>query len=83
MRSVSNRDIVQDRLQVLHIHVLLVAPLGTSYMAKSGTDKHEGRVSVRESPNHPSAAADFSIEPLHDIVGANLRPVFIWEITVG
>ena len=29
MKSVGNRGVVQSRLQILHIHVLFVAPLGT------------------------------------------------------
>ena len=42
MRSASNRDVFQSRLQVLHVHVLLVAPLGAGYMSQSGTDQHQG-----------------------------------------
>ena len=34
MKSAGNRDVFQSRLQVLPIHVLLVAPLGTVYMAQ-------------------------------------------------
>ncbi len=33
MKSASNRGILKSRLQVHHVHVLLVAPLGTGYMA--------------------------------------------------
>ena len=46
MKSTGNRGVVQSRLQVLHVHVFLVAPLGTGYMAQPGTDQHEGRVAV-------------------------------------
>ena len=38
MKSASNRGIVKGRLQVLHVHVLLVAPLGTGHMAQPGTN---------------------------------------------
>ena len=34
---------------MLHVHVLFVAPLGAGHMAQSGTDQHEGGVSVRET----------------------------------
>ena len=57
MRLASNRDVFQSRLQVLHIHVFLVAPLGAGYMSQSGTDQHQGRVAVRERPHHTGPAA--------------------------
>ena len=38
LKSAGNRGVVQSRLQVLHVHVFLVAPLGTCHMAKAGTD---------------------------------------------
>ena len=34
----SNRGILKGCLQVLHVHVLLVAPLGTCHMTQPGTD---------------------------------------------
>jgi hypothetical protein len=37
---------------MLHIHVLLVAPLGTSYTAEPGTNQHEGRVTVWKAAHH-------------------------------
>ena len=83
MRSASNRGILKGCLQVLHIHVLLVTPLSASHMAKSGTDQHEGRVAIRESPHHASSAADLPVQPFYYIVGADTSPVFVREITVG
>ena len=50
---------------MLHIHVLLVAPLGASHVAQPGADQHKGRVAVRESTHYPSAAADLSVESLN------------------
>ena len=49
---------------MLHIHVLLVAPLGAAH-------KYAGRVSNRQSSHHPGAAADLPVEPLNNIVGAD------------
>ena len=37
-KSVSNGGVLRGDLQVLHVHVLLVAPLSTGYMTQSGTD---------------------------------------------
>lgn len=41
--SVSNRGVFRSRLQVLHIPVLLVAPLGSDPMMQPGTNQHEDR----------------------------------------
>ena len=83
MKSASNGGILQGRLQVLHIHVLLVAPLGTGHMAQPGTDQHQSRVSVREATHYTGAASDLSIQPLNHIVGADAGPVLAGEITVS
>ncbi len=64
MKSASNGDVLHGSLQVLHIHVLLVAPLGAGHMAQPGADKHEGRVAVRETTHHTGAAADLPVQPL-------------------
>ena len=37
-----NRGIAESGLQVLHVHVLLVAPLGACDMAQAGADEHQG-----------------------------------------
>ena len=33
LKSAGNRGVVQSRLQMLHVHVLLVAPLGAHHVA--------------------------------------------------
>lgn len=50
MKSSSNGGILKGHLQVLHVHVLLVALLGAGYMAEPGIDRHESRVAVWEMP---------------------------------
>ena len=81
MKSASNGGVLKGRLQVLHIHVLLVAPLG--HMAQSGTDRHESRIAVRETSHYPSAAADLPVQPLNHIVGTNASPVCTRQIAIG
>ena len=61
---------------MLHIHVLLVAPLGASYMSEPGTDQHQSRIAIREAAHYSGAAADLPVEPFNDIVGADTSPVF-------
>lgn len=68
MKSASNGGILNSSLQMLHIHVLLVAPLGTGHMSQPGADKHEGRIAVRETAHHTSAAADLPVQPFNNIV---------------
>ena len=48
MRSAGNRGVVQSRLQVLHVHVFLVAPLGARHMAEPGADQHQSGVAIEE-----------------------------------
>ena len=83
MKSAGNGGVFNGNLQVLHIHVLLVAPLGASHMAKSGTNQHEGGVAVWEAAHHTSAAADLPVQSLNDIIGADASPVFAGKIAVG
>ena len=71
--SAGNGGIVKGRLQMLHVHILLVAPLGTGHMAQPGTDQHEGGVVVREDAYHTDPAANLPIRPLNHFVGANTR----------
>ena len=58
MKSAINRGILNGHLQMLHVHVLLVAPLGAGYMTQPGTDQHQSRVAVRKAAHHTGAAAD-------------------------
>ena len=61
MKSASNGGVLKDRFQVLHIHVLLVTPLGAGHMAQPGTDQHQSRVSVREATYHTGAASELPV----------------------
>lgn len=70
-------------LQVLHVHVLLVSPLGTSHMTQPGTNQHKGRVAVHKTARHTSTTADLAVQSLNDIVGADASPVFIGKLAVG
>ena len=82
MKSASNRGILKGRLQVLHVHVLLVAPLGTGYMAQPGTDQHESGIAIWEAPHHTGAATNLPVQPFNNIVGADTSPVFAGKIAV-
>ena len=61
MKSASNGGVLKGRLQVLHVHVLFIAPLGAGHMAQPCTDQHKGRVAVRETAHHTGAAADLPV----------------------
>ena len=68
---------------MLHIHVLLVAPLGTGHMAQAGADEHQRGVAVREGAHNTGAPPDLAVEALNDVVRADARPVLGGEIAVG
>ena len=83
MKSAGNRGVVQSRLQVLHVHVFLVAPLGARHMAEPGADQHQGGVAVRERPYHSRPSADLTVQPLNHVVSADARPMLAGKIAVG
>ena len=83
MKSASNECVVGGSLQVLHVHVLLVAPLSTGHMSQPGADKHEGRVTIWETANHTSAAANLPIQSFNNVVGTDTGPVFTGKIAVS
>lgn len=68
---------------MLHVHVLFVAPLGAGYMAQPGTYQHQGRVAIRKRAHHPGSAADFPIQSLYHIIGADPGPVLTVKIAVA
>ena len=45
-------------------------------MPQPGADQHQGGTAIRESANHAGASSDFLVQTFHDVVGADLRPVF-------
>ena len=83
MKSAGNGDVVQSRLQVLHIHIFLAAPLGARHMAKPRADQHQGGVAIGECPHHAGPAADLTVQPLDHVVGADAGPVLAGKIAVG
>ena len=61
MKSASNRGVVQSCLQMLHIHVIFIALLGTRHVTEPRTDQHQGEVTVGERPHRAGPAADLTI----------------------
>ena len=79
MKLTSNGGVLNGSLQVLHVHVFSVAPLGASHMAEPGTYQHESRVAVREAPNHTGTAADLPVQTFQHVGGRNLSCVQLRE----
>ena len=55
---------------MLHVHVLLVAPLGAGYMSQSGTDQHrrfipEQVIATVIKLNAQSLAIGYLLHPVH------------------
>ena len=68
---------------MLHVHVLLVAPLGAGHMAQPGTDQHKGGIAVRETAHHTGTAADLPVESFNNVIGTDASPVLAGKIAVG
>ena len=83
MKSAGNEGVVQSRLQVLHVHVFFVAPLGARHVAKSGADQHQGGVAIGECPHHTGAPADLTVQPLDHVVCTDAGPMLAGKIAVG
>ena len=83
MTSAGIGGIVHGHLQMLHVHVFLVAPLGARHMAKPRADQHQSGVFVGKCPYHTGSAADPTVQPLNHIVGADVRPMLAWKIAVS
>ena len=66
--------IAESGLQMPHVHVLLVTPLGACDMAQAGTDKHQGRIAIGEGTHNSGAPADLAVQAFHDVVRADPRP---------
>ena len=82
MKSAGNEGVVHGRLQVLHVHVFLAAPLGARHMAEPGADQHQGGIAVRERPHHPRPSADLTVQPLDHVVCTDAGPMLTGKIAV-
>ena len=83
VRSAGNSGGFLHGLQMLHVYVFLIAPLGAGYVAQSGTDKHERRVPVREAANYSRPPADLAVEPFQDVVRSDAWPMLGGEVGIG
>ena len=75
MKSASNGGIFKGGLQVLHVHVLLVAPLGAGHMAQPGTDQHKAELPSGKPAHHTGTAADLPAESFNNVIGTDASPV--------
>ena len=82
MKSAGNRGVVQSRLQVLHVHVFLVAPMVPATW-RSLHRPASGRVAIGERPHHAGSAANLTVQPLDHVICADARPVLAGKIAVG
>ena len=83
MRSAGHRDIVLQCLQVLHVHVFFVAPLGTGNVPQSCADEHQSRVPVWETSDDSCSPSDLPVESFNHVVRADPCPMLGGKVTVG
>ena len=82
-KSAGDGGISNGSLHVLHIHVLLVPPLGAGHMAQPGANQHENGVAIRETAHQPGAATDLPVQPFNDVIGTDAGLIFTWKIAVS
>ena len=61
MKSAGKGGVFDNRLQMLHVHVFFVAPLGAGYIAETCTDQHERRIPIGKAADHTSAPANLPV----------------------
>lgn len=69
MKSAGKGGGLKGYLQALHVHILLVAPLCAGRMAKSGADRREGGVTLREIDHRTGAAVVVGSEQVNTVIG--------------
>ena len=83
MKSAGNKGVVQRRLQVLHVHIFLlphcVPATWRSSLAQTSirAEFPSGNVSY-----HAGSAADFTVQPLDHVVGADAGSMLAGKIAV-
>lgn len=68
---------------MVHIHVTFCTPLGTSYMAESGTYEHQGTLPIWERTDCLGSPLNLSVETFNGIVGSGPTPVLAGKVHIG
>ena len=68
---------------MIHVHVALGSPISSGYVPETGTDEHEGAVSIRESSDGSGPALDFTIESFKRVIRSDPRPVLARKVHKG
>lgn len=83
MKSAGNRGIIQCYLQMLHIHVFLVALLGAGHMTQSCADQHQSNVIFGECPYQTCPLTNLAGQSFTHVVGLDARLILNWERAIG
>ena len=80
--EVSRRNVVHGRLQVLHVHVFLAAPLGACLRGVASREPASGR-NFRQ--RHPTTRVrrQITVQPLDHVVGAGAHSMLAGKIAVS
>lgn len=68
---------------MLHIHIILVTPLSSGYVAEPGTNQHGIRATVWKAAYHPGTTANLPVEPFYDIFYTDSTPMLAGRIAVS
>ena len=68
-----NGGIAESGLQMPHVHILLVTPLGACDMAQAGADEHHGGVAIGEGTHDPRPSQTLCKPPMRCRIEASHR----------
>lgn len=69
--------------QVLHVEVAFLSPVCSGHITKSGTDGHQGTLTIRESADGPGSSLNLTIYPFNEVGRSDLIPMLGRVVHVG
>ncbi len=61
--------------QVLHVEAAFLSPVCSGHITKSGTDGHQGTLTIRESADGPGSSLNLTIYPFNEVGRSDLIPM--------
>ena len=69
--------------QVLHVEAAFLSPVCSGHITKSGTDGHQGTLTIRENANGPGSSLNLTIYPFNEVGRSDLIPMLVRKVHVG
>lgn len=69
--------------QMLHVEVAFLSPVCSGHITKSGTDGHQGTLTIRENADGPGSSLNLTIYPFNEVGRSDLIPMLVRKVHVG